>query len=565
VYTATITLSAKNGYAFSGAAKDFFQVPGAAASNDADSGVIRAVFPATEYFIKAETSPASCLYDLSAPTDAAAQITFHDALNVTDVLLGSVSLPSPAGYTVNGNVLTIKSGYLAGLNPAMGDVLNFTVVFDAGADCALNVKVTDSAALHDATLKEIKVGGAAVTGFSADVSAYTVELPYGTLPNSAAAAITASPSRSGAKVSIAKAAELPGDAVVTVTAMDETTVRTYTVRLTLAQPVSYDVQFCDRDETHALRTVKAGASIGGELWPVNPSRNGYDFGGWYTGQNGTGSAFTAETAVTGPVNVYAKWNASSPDSSISERLRSLSLRVGSETDLASLTPAPDGSGRQILTLDMERILGFMRPGFQLSATIPMQQPSTPVIMPSGTVDMLFRQVFSSMPPSSAYGMYDGAAALQFPSGLITTPSLLSTLTCNTDMGSITLPSNLLGSGAPLGSAPGAASDPDAVLTFMSGYAGSNPGVFDELSSIRAYYVGLTVGGQPVTQTDSELEMALYFTANGRLPGDPEDYSVIHLDENGTKIIIPDIHYDPRAEALRFCTSMLGLYALVPQQ
>jgi hypothetical protein len=47
-YTATITLTAKSGYTFSGVSADFFTVSGAdTLSNDPDSGVITATFPAT--------------------------------------------------------------------------------------------------------------------------------------------------------------------------------------------------------------------------------------------------------------------------------------------------------------------------------------------------------------------------------------------------------------------------------------------------------------------------------------------------------------------------------------
>jgi len=46
-YTATITLTAKEGFTFTGVAANFFTVAGATATNAADSGVVTAVFPAT--------------------------------------------------------------------------------------------------------------------------------------------------------------------------------------------------------------------------------------------------------------------------------------------------------------------------------------------------------------------------------------------------------------------------------------------------------------------------------------------------------------------------------------
>jgi fructan beta-fructosidase len=47
VYTATITIRPKAGYTVIGVPKDYFKVDGATATNNADSGVITAVFPAT--------------------------------------------------------------------------------------------------------------------------------------------------------------------------------------------------------------------------------------------------------------------------------------------------------------------------------------------------------------------------------------------------------------------------------------------------------------------------------------------------------------------------------------
>jgi uncharacterized repeat protein (TIGR02543 family) len=55
------------------------------------------------------------------------------------------------------------------------------------------------------------------------------------------------------------------------------------------------------------KTVNSGASVGAENMPDEPTKSGYVFGGWYTAMNGRGSTFTAATAVTGDLTVYAKW------------------------------------------------------------------------------------------------------------------------------------------------------------------------------------------------------------------------------------------------------------------
>ena len=50
--------------------------------------------------------------------------------------------------------------------------------------------------------------------------------------------------------------------------------------------------------------------------PSDPVRTGYIFGGWYTGQNGTGTMFTANTTVASDLTVYAKWTPASADAGI---------------------------------------------------------------------------------------------------------------------------------------------------------------------------------------------------------------------------------------------------------
>lgn len=57
--------------------------------------------------------------------------------------------------------------------------------------------------------------------------------------------------------------------------------------------------------TPAIISVEYGAAVGS--LPSEPARDGYQFDGWYTGSNGTGTVFTAETAVTSDMVVYAKW------------------------------------------------------------------------------------------------------------------------------------------------------------------------------------------------------------------------------------------------------------------
>jgi uncharacterized repeat protein (TIGR02543 family) len=57
------------------------------------------------------------------------------------------------------------------------------------------------------------------------------------------------------------------------------------------------------------RTVTVpSTTIGAAYFPTNPVRTGYIFGGWYTESDGGGTGFTATSAVSAGITVYARWD-----------------------------------------------------------------------------------------------------------------------------------------------------------------------------------------------------------------------------------------------------------------
>jgi uncharacterized repeat protein (TIGR02543 family) len=73
--------------------------------------------------------------------------------------------------------------------------------------------------------------------------------------------------------------------------------------------VQYTVTFNAAGGSPETQTkmVPSGGSVGAANMPLEPTRSGYSFSGWYTQQNGGGSEFTATTVVSGNRTVYAKW------------------------------------------------------------------------------------------------------------------------------------------------------------------------------------------------------------------------------------------------------------------
>jgi uncharacterized repeat protein (TIGR02543 family) len=99
------------------------------------------------------------------------------------------------------------------------------------------------------------------------------------------------------------------------TAFDSTTTVsgdiTVYARWTEIPPGSYTVVFKLNDGTetnHATKTVAPPASaIAAEDFPSDPTRTGYEFGGWNTRADGSGTAFDSTTTVTDNLTVYAQW------------------------------------------------------------------------------------------------------------------------------------------------------------------------------------------------------------------------------------------------------------------
>ncbi|MEA4969820.1 MAG: X2-like carbohydrate binding domain-containing protein [Candidatus Pelethousia sp.] len=91
-------------------------------------------------FENATISPASVTFDKIHPADVTTTVNWNNASAVTDVKVGGASIGA-ANYSLSGNTLTVKKGYLATL-PAGETAL--TVEFQRGAPATLTVSITES-------------------------------------------------------------------------------------------------------------------------------------------------------------------------------------------------------------------------------------------------------------------------------------------------------------------------------------------------------------------------------------------------------------------------------------
>ncbi|MBQ3318971.1 MAG: InlB B-repeat-containing protein, partial [Spirochaetia bacterium] len=103
--------------------------------------------------------------------------------------------------------------------------------------------------------------------------------------------------------------------------------------------VTFDSQGATTNANPTSKQVVSPAVTVGEL-PIPPAKTGYNFGGWFRNQEGTGDEFTASTVVTEDITVYAKWNsysytvtfdsqgADTPASPTNKTVESPNTRVG---------------------------------------------------------------------------------------------------------------------------------------------------------------------------------------------------------------------------------------------
>ena len=113
-YTATITLTADDGYTITGVSENFFTVAGATSvTHSANSGVITAVFPATEFYAIGGTGPGGGTIFYVAETDfnCGPSLTLSCRYLEAAPITGSTAW-TDAGYQWSGNVSTSVNGAL---------------------------------------------------------------------------------------------------------------------------------------------------------------------------------------------------------------------------------------------------------------------------------------------------------------------------------------------------------------------------------------------------------------------------------------------------------------------
>lgn len=491
--------------------------------------------------VSASISPYMYNFDLDEPSNAVTEITWNSAQSVTEVVYGNGTLLDENYYTVDEDTLVIDGIFLSGLNMSEGDTADFEIFFDVGDNVMLTVQaVRNYTPGSDATLESLTVGGIAVTGFVADQHEYDVELPYGTFPGSTTAAVSAVPADPKAAVRITQAAVLPGDAVVTVTAEDTTTMQAYTIHFTLSNPQTHTYTLTvTAGNGGRITTGSSGSYAAGTVITLLAAPNsGYSFHQWNSTGGGTfGNADSADTIFTMPANTVEitaafTYKGTGGGSSGSGG--------NSGTSLTSYyaTVSQNGVTQHSLPVTINTVGVAAINTVTITENIFIQEGMTVINVPS-------------VPNVEEYTLKIPASSLSGTQGE-------GRLTFSNKMGSITITGNMLEGTVGTGGK-------EAGITIGQGdKTGLPEAVQAAISDKPMVQLTLTMDGTPMewNNLDAPVTVSIPYTPTAAELANPESIVIWYIDGSGKAVSVPNGHYDAATGTVTFTTTHFSDYAVV---
>lgn len=314
------------------------------------------------------------------------------------------------------------------------------------------------------------------------------------------------------------------------TATDNYTITTRTNGTLTVAERAYTVTFHNNGSVYTTKTVIAGQSIESANWPAAPTRSSYTFGGWFTGENGSGSQFTASTPVNATITVYAKWTYKGGSSS--------SGGGGGSSSPATPTykaevKAENGTEKTLsVKVDKDAGTASIDANSQSFA-----QGETVITIPS-------------IPDVDTY-------SVGIPVPELSTTGEQGTLTLETDISNITVPSNMLTGVAGI-------SGSKAQITIGQGDKDTLPGeVKAAIGDRPLIQLTLSIDGR---QTDwsnpsAPVTVSIPYTPTAEELANQEHITVWYIDGKGNVLEVPSGRYDPTTGMVTFSTTHFSNYAV----
>ncbi len=306
-----------------------------------------------------------------------------------------------------------------------------------------------------------------------------------------------------------------------------------TVDVNVTTPASCKVRFFDGNELYDEITVRKDHAAGDD-WPKNPVKIGYTFGGWYTGQNGTGVQHTKNTIISRDTDLYAKWTYSGGTGS----------GFGGGGGGASVTAPPHANDH----------IAIIKAGTAPDTEAPIKVNNGIALIESGLPDVIPPVTVVKMPPIPDAKNY--AVGIPVPS--LTTEDVEGTLTLETEAGSVTVPSNMLtgvegkdGQKAQISIGNGDKADLPANIR---GRIGNRPLI----------QLSLSVDGKQINwnNPNAPVSVSIPYTPSATELASPESIVVWYIDGSGNAACVPNGRYDPDTGMVTFTVTHFSYYAVV---
>jgi|GEM_PF-1448770 len=499
----------------------------------------------TVNLINPAINPSKAVFDLDKPGDISTIIAWGSAQTVTDVVYGSDTAASSAVYSLDEDILTIGKAFLEGLKLPENDTVEFEISFDVGDSAILEVKAARGYTYgNDASLSDLTVGGFTVSGFAADKHDYDVELPYGTLSNSAEAWVDATPADTNASMSIVQASSLPGDASVMVTSEDKNDTNIYIIHFTLAAPPvpTYSLTITAGTGGSITAGVNGSYAAGTIVNIAAAAASNYSFNKWTSTNGGAfADAYSRSTIFTMPSNdVMIKanftYNGNNEDRNDDK---------DSSENRTDITPPPS-FGNAVVSRN-NTATTTLQVNFDLNNGGAMVD----IAALRGDIFAGVGDTVITMPPIPGAKNY----TVEFPKALLSDLREERNLTFSTGAGSVTLPGGML-AGINGGKA--------GITIGQYDKSGLPEGVRAAIGDRPVVQLTLTVDGRQTewSNPDAPVTVSIPYTPTAAELADPEHITIWYIDGSGNVVSIPSGRYDPVTGKVTFSTTHFSNYAVV---
>lgn len=316
-----------------------------------------------------------------------------------------------------------------------------------------------------------------------------------------------------------------------------------------APVVTHTVRFFNEGSLYASKNTTSGSAIGVD-WPNNPTKSGSTFGGWFTGQNGTGDEYTNTTIITADVDLYAKWTSNSNSGGSNG-----GSNGGNSGGSSGGSSGGGGGSSGSSTPPSQSYEADVKSERGTETTLPVTVNENEGNVSLDVDSQIFHQgntvvTIPSVPDIDTY-------LIGIPVPDLSKPDGVSTLTLNTDTARIVVPSNML-------TEVEGTEGNKAQITISRGDKSTLP---EELKTIIGdrplIQITLKIDGKETSWRNPKapVTIAIPYTPTTEELARPEHITVWYIDDSG-RVEAMNGQYDQASSTVIFTTTHFSYYGVV---